>query len=164
MDLTLHRNETNITIDIYRKPTTTITIIHNNSNHPQEHKEAALRFLLNRLHNLTLTEKQKTKGMGKHSLHSQTKWIRTNTIIKLDTRIRNRTKYTNLNTQVQSNDKKWAVFTFYSPRIRKITNMFRNTNLRISFRTSRSLLDILNTRQHKDNNNIYAHSGIYGMI
>ena len=39
-DLTLHRNETNITIDIERKPTTS-TVIHSNSNHPQEHKEAA---------------------------------------------------------------------------------------------------------------------------
>jgi hypothetical protein len=35
LDLTLHRNETNITIDIYRKPTTTSTVIHSNSNHPQ---------------------------------------------------------------------------------------------------------------------------------
>jgi hypothetical protein len=75
LDLTLHRNETNITIDIYRKPTTTSTVIHSNSNHSQEHKEAVFRFLLNRLHNLPLTEQQKQKRMGQHPSHSKTEWI-----------------------------------------------------------------------------------------
>jgi hypothetical protein len=70
LDLSINRTETNITIDIYRKPTATSTVIHI-SNHPQEHKNAAFHFLLNRMHNLPLTEQQKKKRMGKYTLHSQ---------------------------------------------------------------------------------------------
>jgi hypothetical protein len=66
-------------------------------------------------------------------------------------------------TKAQANNNKWITFKFYGPRIRKITNIFRHTNLTVSFKTNNSLLNVLNTRQHKDNN-IYAHSGIYEMV
>lgn len=56
LDLSIHRSDTNITIGIYRKPTTTDTVIHNTSNHPQEHKMSAFHLLLNRMHNLPLSQ------------------------------------------------------------------------------------------------------------
>jgi hypothetical protein len=48
-------------IDIYRKPTTTDTTIHYNSNHPTEQKLAAYRFLMNRMHQLPITADRKQK-------------------------------------------------------------------------------------------------------
>ena len=45
LDLTIPREHNKFSIDIYRKPTFTDTIISNDSCHPEEHKLAAVRFL-----------------------------------------------------------------------------------------------------------------------
>ena len=45
--LTIHRKQSRFPIDIYRKPTTTDTIIVNDSSHPREHKMAAIHYLHN---------------------------------------------------------------------------------------------------------------------
>jgi len=42
-------------IEVYRKPTSTDTTIHYNSNHPTEHTLAAYRFLPNKMHQLPPT-------------------------------------------------------------------------------------------------------------
>ena len=39
--------------------------------------------------------------------------------------------------------KKWTVFTYYSPQVRKITNLFRQTDVRIAFRNINSTCDTL---------------------
>jgi len=55
LDLLLIRQPDKIEIDIYRKPTTTDTTINYTSNHPNEHKIAAYRYLTNRMTSLPLT-------------------------------------------------------------------------------------------------------------
>jgi hypothetical protein len=49
LDITIHRAPTGWRTSIYRKPTFTDTIIPYASNHPTQHKYAAIRFLYNRL-------------------------------------------------------------------------------------------------------------------
>jgi len=51
LDLIIHREHNKFSIDIYRKPTFTDTIIPNDSCHHEENKLAAVRFLYNRLEN-----------------------------------------------------------------------------------------------------------------
>ena len=41
LDILVCRNNINITVELYRKPTETGTLIHFKSNHPYEHKIAA---------------------------------------------------------------------------------------------------------------------------
>ena len=48
-----------IETDIYRKPTTTDTMIYFLSNHPMEHKLAAYRYHITRMHSLPLTPERK---------------------------------------------------------------------------------------------------------
>ena len=55
LDLHLIRQPDKIEIDIFRKPTTTDTTINFSSNHPNEHKMAAYRYLTNRMTSLPLT-------------------------------------------------------------------------------------------------------------
>jgi hypothetical protein len=64
LDLLITRNYNGLSINIYRKATTTDTTIHFNSNHPMKHKMAAYRFLLNRLHQLPISQDQKQKEMN----------------------------------------------------------------------------------------------------
>ena len=57
-------NQTNLEIDIYRKPTTTDTTINFHSNHPIEHKMAAFRFHISRMHCPPLNAEKKQKKWG----------------------------------------------------------------------------------------------------
>jgi hypothetical protein len=49
LDINMSKEENNISFDMYRKPTTTVTIILNYSCHPQEHELAVIRCLANRM-------------------------------------------------------------------------------------------------------------------
>jgi hypothetical protein len=63
LDITILREQHHITTSIYRKPTTTNSIILNNSCHSKEQKIAAIRYLYNRMNSykLTTTNMQKEK-------------------------------------------------------------------------------------------------------
>jgi hypothetical protein len=59
LDITIHRTPTNWVTSIHRKPTFTDTIIPHSSNHPAQHKYAAIRFLYNRLNTYHLNENER---------------------------------------------------------------------------------------------------------
>jgi hypothetical protein len=48
-----------LTSNIYRKPTTTDKIIHNDSCHPQVHKYSAIRYLINRMNTYPISNENK---------------------------------------------------------------------------------------------------------
>jgi len=54
LDITIHRTPTGWKTSIHRKPTFTDSIIPYSSNHPAQHKYAAVRYLYNRLHTYNL--------------------------------------------------------------------------------------------------------------
>ena len=54
LDITIQKTPTNWKTAIYRKPTFTDTIIPYTSNHPTQHKYAAIKFLYNRLNTYDL--------------------------------------------------------------------------------------------------------------
>jgi hypothetical protein len=56
LDITIHRNNNNIDISIYRKPTGTDTTIQFSSNHPYEHKTATFKYHIHRMLTLPITE------------------------------------------------------------------------------------------------------------
>jgi hypothetical protein len=53
----MYRNKNNIDLGIYRKPTSTDTIIHFSSNHPFEHILAVFNYYINRMLTLPITKK-----------------------------------------------------------------------------------------------------------
>jgi len=75
---------------------------------------------------------------------------------------------TNLKTQMQHKTQgtiikeknKWAVFTFYSPKIRKLTNLFRQTNIHIAFKSTNTIQQYTKPKK-PDENCEYNMSGIY---
>ena len=58
LDMTIIRSTKGMEIDIYRKPTSTNITIQHTSNHPQDHKDAAYRYYINRMIKLPNTEKE----------------------------------------------------------------------------------------------------------
>jgi hypothetical protein len=62
LDILIHRINTGVETEIDRKPTSTDTVICITSNHPYEHRLAAFRFILTRMHKLPLTPQYKQKN------------------------------------------------------------------------------------------------------
>lgn len=56
--------------------------------------------------------------------------------------------------------KKWTLFLYYSPVIRKITNLLRETNICVPFHSTNTVCDILQS-EARDTTNEYTESGIY---
>jgi hypothetical protein len=52
--------------------------------------------------------------------------------------------------------KKWVVFTYHSPLVRKVTNLFKQSNLRITLRTTNTTYQQLTDKPTQNNP-----SGIY---
>jgi hypothetical protein len=59
LDVTITKEGNKLTFAIYRKPTTTDSIIHNDSCHPNEHKKSAINYLINRMNTYPLTHTNK---------------------------------------------------------------------------------------------------------
>jgi len=59
---------------------------------------------------------------------------------------------------------KWATYTYTSPQIRKITNIFKHTNIRIAFKRSNTI-SVLSKPTHKTTHPTtpYDKSGIYAL-
>jgi len=62
--LTINRHTNHITIEIYRKPTSSDTTIHYTSNHPMEHKIAANRCLIKKNQRPALTDTSKEQELN----------------------------------------------------------------------------------------------------
>ena len=58
-NLHIYRNDNNIQLGIYRKPTQSDTTIHFMSNHPLQHKLTAHNFYIHRLLSIPITERAK---------------------------------------------------------------------------------------------------------
>jgi hypothetical protein len=91
LDLNIKRNDNELELEIYHKPTSTDTTIHYTSNHPHEHKMAAFHYYINRVTTLPITEQAKQKewkfilnmannnGFPHHIIHNTRKKYETNT-------------------------------------------------------------------------------------
>jgi hypothetical protein len=135
LDLTIKCKQTNIEIDIHRKPTTTDTTINFHPNHPIEHKMAAFRFHIFRMYSLPLNQEKKQKEWETIRTIANNIFPK-NLLHKLNRQMQHKTD----RTQTGKKDKKfWTAFTYHSPKIRKITNMFKNTNTGVSFRTTTTI-------------------------
>jgi hypothetical protein len=134
LDLLLVRQHDKIEIDIFRKPTTTDTTINYTSNHPIEHKMAAFRYLTNRISLPLTTERKKMEWQKILSIAENNKFP-LHLIDHLKTQIQHKThkdKTNNIN-------KKWATFTYHSPKVRKVTNLFKQTDIKIAFKSTNTI-------------------------
>jgi hypothetical protein len=129
-------------INIYRKPTSTNVTIQHTSNHPQDHKYAAYKYYINRMITLPNTERARIQeqkyilNMARHN------GFPTHKIIDMEKkeRTKNKDKRTNTNdTQERQVQKKWVTFTCHIPIIRRVTNLFNNTEIRIAFKATNTI-------------------------
>jgi hypothetical protein len=159
LDFLIIKTPSNLEIDIYRKPTTTNTTINYISNHPNEHKTTAYRYHITRMHSLPLTtERQKTEWNKIRSIAQSN-----NLPDSVITRLKAKTQKTHPTRDIDRNKnkpRKWTVFTYHSPRIRKLTNLFKHTDIGIAFRSTNTVQQLTkqkpqNHTQEHDNSGVY---------
>jgi hypothetical protein len=150
--LTIHREHNKFSIDIYRKPTFTDTIIQNHSRQPEEHKLAAVRFLYNRLDNYHLSpdRRQNEDNMIQQILHKNGY----STPAHPPTR--------NYNKHEPTSEKPlWARFSYCGREARAITRAFKNTKIKVTYSTKNTLKKLLMGNHLPPHKSKYEKSGIY---
>lgn len=104
LDITVHKKARNFSFSIYQKPTTTDTIIPNDSCHPHEHKYAAIHYMVNRMNNYQLSRSSK-----EHESNIIRQIMYNN---KYDPSHQNIRKTKHTIKQDKDNTQKWAKFTY----------------------------------------------------
>jgi len=152
LDLTITRKTANREIDIFRKLTTNNTTINYLSNHPLEHKPAAYRYCIEKMFNLPLNKENQLKEWTTILDIARSNNFPDNILISLRQQIQQKIDCTTPPTGPKSNTK-WTTFTYVSPQIRKITNLFRHTGVKISFKCNNKISQLM--KPNTDNNTPY---------
>jgi hypothetical protein len=142
LDLLIILKQSKLEIDICRKPTTTNTTINYTSNHPTEHKIAGYRHYIRRMLSLPLTtEIRKKEWKTIQNIATSNNFLH-NTKTKLKTQVQQQIRAPqNTETHTQkTKPNRWAVFTYHSPKIRKLTNLFKQTDIEVAFRSTNTIL------------------------
>jgi hypothetical protein len=149
LDLSIIRKPCHLEIDIYRKPTTTNTTISFLSNHPNEHTLAAYRYYIQRMLNLPLNKKRQHREWQTIFRIEQNNKFPTTLLQKLKHQVQHKIKHTTPLTNTD-NKTKWATFTFISPHICRITNIFKHSNVKVAFRCHNTIAQL--TKPPNDRN------------
>jgi hypothetical protein len=96
--------------------------------------------------------------MAEHMQHSSKNGFPTKVIqqIKEKETAKLNTKENKEQRERTNNNKKWVTFTYYSTLVRKVTNLFKNIDIRIAFRTNNTIYQPLGQKTGNQNP-----SGIY---
>jgi hypothetical protein len=117
------------------------------SNHPAEQKHAAYDYMTHRITTIPITQGAKSieynriktiaVNNGYHKLASE-----------LDMRvaqIQNKVKDNLPATSHKSREIKWTKFTYFGPRIRTLTKLFKHTNVRIAYGVNNTIKQNIKT-------------------
>ena len=89
-------------------------------------------------------ERRHTEWETVHTRAQNNNFLNTHTA-GLKTKIRHKT---HIRTTKDEN-KKWATFTYHSPKIRKITNFFKHTNINVTFKSTNTIQQSIEPKNTK---------------
>jgi len=150
LDLAINRGRKTISISIYRKTTNTDTTIHYISNHPFEQKISAYRYYIQRMLTLPISQIGINKEWTIICAMAKSNGFPQSIIHNLRKRL-NLKKQTPISIATMSNQK-WVPYTFFGPAVRKITTLFKGTNVKIAFRTTNTIQKQLSKNPHNQQN------------
>jgi hypothetical protein len=122
LGITITKKHDHLSFTVYQKPTTTDTIIPNDSCHPVQHKLAAIRFLPNGHYTYSFddTKKQIENKIINQILHN----------IKYDFPSTQKPLKPITPPENPTPDTKWVRFTYSGKETRFITKLFRHTSIK----------------------------------
>jgi hypothetical protein len=157
LDTSILRKNYKLEYNIYRKPTTTSTVIHASSCHPIEQKRMAFNYLINRIDKYPLSiennkiELNIIRQIAKENDYSHS-------ILK-----RKQDTSTTINTPHENNqiEKKLVTFTYTGKETRHITKLFKNTIVKTAYRTRNTIKRFLQPKLQQEHGNKYSRPGVY---
>jgi hypothetical protein len=133
LDLVIHRGAHHLQLEIYRKPTQTDTTMHFSSIHPLNQKLAAYSLYIDRMLTLPITHQARSQEWNVICTTAQNNGFPLQLIYNLRSQIVK--KHATHNRNSNSNNRTWATFTYCSPLVYKVTNLFRNMQHTTEIRT-----------------------------
>ena len=160
LDLKIEKCNNKIIFDIYRKPTTSKTSIHNQSICPTSYKFANFRYLLNRLNIIPLSTHRYNAELHNILSIAQHNNFPKSEILKLNKQIKRRI-YIKSKTTLNDNkiSKQWFPLPYYGNLSNNIKQVFNRNNINIAYTNHNYLrLQLQNRNIQKDK---MTCSGIY---
>jgi len=139
LDLSNNRNASNMDLCIYRKPTYIDITIHFSSNHPYNHKLAAFNYYISRMLTMPISEQARKRKWKNILIMARNNGFPTHLIHGMKKQLIARKEGTTQTKVDQQHSKKWDTFTFHSPSVYKITNLFKRTNMKTAFRPTNTI-------------------------
>jgi len=118
---------------------------------------AAFRYLINRMSSLPLSaEKRKAEWQNIRNIANNNKFP-IHLITKLRTQIQRKPQ---MNIANNNNNNNRPTFTYHSPKVRMITNLFKQTDIKIAFKSTNTLQQLIKPKA-QDTTQEHDKSGIY---
>jgi hypothetical protein len=155
LDLNLVNKQGRLEMEIYRKPTAMDITMNNTSCHPKEYKLAAYKHRIHRLLMLPLNESSKRKELITVINIALNNGYKKNDILNLYNRLKYQKNNQGNNTKTEQ---KWVTFIYTGNCIRKITKLFKDTNLKVAFKTITAVGKLLSDTRTV---NAYEQNSIY---
>lgn len=113
LDLNLHRSSNEIVIGIHRKATYTDLIIPATSNHQEQHKKSAFKYMLDRVNLLPLSREEKLKDINVINTIAVNNGCEEKTLRRINKKVNNDTsRLRRLHDFPKENRKIWTKFTY----------------------------------------------------
>jgi hypothetical protein len=151
IDLSINRKANNVDLCIYRKPTYIDITIHFSSNHPYDHKLEAFNYYINRMITIPISEQAVKQEWNKILIMAQNNGFSAYLIHGMRKQLMVRKEGTTQTKIVQQHNKKWVTFTYHSPSIHNVTNLFKRTNLKMAFRPTNTIYQQLSNKTKNPN-------------
>jgi hypothetical protein len=155
MDIKIYRDTHHFTYGIYRKPTTTNSIIPSSYCHSQEHKYSAVRYVHNRLSTYPIsTQHRLQEKQAKARILHQNNYP---PILPTSQEYKSQQRLTDITQQTQHN---WAKFTYSGKETRFVTKILKKACLSIAFTTRQTIVKLLAYKTDRLSDK-YEGSGVY---
>jgi len=155
------RKATDLIIDIYRKPTTTDITINYISNHPIENKLATYRHYINKILSLPPDKESRNNEWETILNIARNNNFPYKLIINFKHQLQRNTTHHKTSNKENKNNTKRATFTYHSPKVKKVTYLFKHTNLKITFKSNSNNTILHLIRSKNNNTQFYNKSGVY---
>jgi hypothetical protein len=139
LDLSIHRNTNRTDLGIYRKTTHTDFTVQFSSNHPLEHKIAAFNFYINGMLTLPITKQAKQQEWKIILAVAQNNGFPLHIIHNLKKKLTAEKQRQIFQPPQHNKLRNGLKFSYPTPLIRKITNLYKQSNLHVSLRTTNTI-------------------------
>ena len=166
LDLTIYKDKNNsVKFKIFRKKTTTDIIIPYKSNHPARHKHAAIHSMAHRVHNVPLTEDNRTDEIA--CIHQICKnngyptYIVNNILNKHKIKVQNNDGSSIDSVKNKSKKDSFIPVKFYNNNSYHIEKIFKDKGYHAAFHTRNNLRNKILRNNYDNNKRNFETPGVY---